>query len=93
MSALAPFATENGVPKRREGPKLPAHGKKMLTYEAKQRLGTGGNDEAARIYRAYGRGCVAVRCNGAASGADLSRWGLVQFQWSTQFFATSCRDV
>jgi hypothetical protein len=25
MSALAPFATENGVPKRREGPKLPAH--------------------------------------------------------------------
>ena len=34
---------------------------------------TEGNDEAARVYRAFGREChLAVRCDGAASWADLS---------------------
>src|SRR5262245_41404853 len=33
----------------------------------------GGNDEAARVHRAYGRKChMAVRCDGTAAGADIS---------------------
>jgi hypothetical protein len=45
MSAVAPFATKNGaLSKRQERPAQAiacAHGKKVLAYEAKQRLGIG----------------------------------------------------
>ena len=57
-------STNQSVPRE----ELPcAHGKKSASLRG--RITLGGNDEAARVYRVYGRECrMAVRCAGAASG-------------------------
>ena len=52
--------------------RLPAHGEKMLTYKAEQRLGREGNDEAARVHRAS-RSPGPMACLRAASACWMRR--------------------